>query len=85
MRVYGAPLLTLSPVSQMIPDARHEVAPLALASRKKGLDDAHFPPFLLRLILAMLPECANAVLTYTITNPASLSTSSSPPAEWEFA
>ena len=47
MRVYGAPLLTLSPVSQMIPDARHEVAPLAIASRKKGLDDAPFLPFLL--------------------------------------
>lgn len=47
MRVYGAPLLTLSPVSQMIPDARYEVAPLALASRKKGLDDAPFLPFLL--------------------------------------
>ncbi len=47
MRVYGAPLLTLSPVSQMIPDARHEVAPLALAPRKKDLDDAPFPPFLL--------------------------------------
>jgi hypothetical protein len=47
MRVYGAPLLTLSPVCQMIPDARHEVAPRVLASRKKDLDDAPFPPLLL--------------------------------------
>ena len=47
MRVYGAPLLTLGPVSQMIPDARHEVAPLALASRQKDRDDAPFLPFLL--------------------------------------
>ena len=43
MRVYDAPLLTLNPVSQMIPDARHEVAPLALASRKQDLDDVPFP------------------------------------------
>jgi hypothetical protein len=27
----------------MIPDARHEVAPLALASRKQDLDDVPFP------------------------------------------
>jgi hypothetical protein len=45
MRVVDALILTLTPLSQMIPNARYQVAPLAVASRRKDLDDPPAPPF----------------------------------------
>ena len=40
MRVVDVLSLTLGPLAQMIANARSKVAPLAVASRRKDLDDA---------------------------------------------